>query len=522
MSLGFIVSVLKVKTDPDGTPTSRKGRITLSDPASATVAVDSYSACADDITDRVITAVAQRLGLQSDVADVGGAYFHGKPIPADQGGRELYAVVPPWLSEFGNYPTHDSRGRANYLFMQGNFPGRRDAGPNWQRVYDAFLLSYGMRQSVVDRRLVLLVRGVDILILYVHVDDTKLWFSSPSVRTAFLAAWALKFSEPPATAEFSEFFVGIRSQRVDRFTTQMTCVGVIKSIQKLISQHPLGAGRRADFPMPADGPRILRDSPPDEAPQAAESISLARQIMGAVGFVATHVRPDAYFAFCCLARYMGPRLTKYAFKLVVRLAHYLVGTMHMPLVIHTDPPGGGVDGPLGLFDVFCDSSHGNAPDGHSFGGFVLMHNGGGALAWKSRNQAFPTDSPGAQELLVATLAYRWTLSLRMLLADLGLGVALARPTLMWTDSQILLDGTNCERLGKSSRWLSSRYAMMRFGEACGAIAPTKLAAEENVGNAMTKPETGSLFVAHRALLLGLAHAVGGEEGWGDSAELLPE
>jgi len=143
-----------------------------------------------------------------------------------------------------------------------------------------------------------------------------------------------------------------------------------------------------------------------------------------------------------------------------------------------------------------------------------MYNGGGALAWKSRNQAFPTDSPGAQELLVATLAYRWTLSLRMLLADLDLGVALARPTLMWTDSQILLDGTNCERLGKSSRWLSSRYAMMRFGEACGAIAPTKLAAEENVSNAMTKPEVSSLFVAHRALLLGLALAVGGDTGAG--------
>jgi hypothetical protein len=277
-------------------------------------------------------------------------------------------------------------------------------------------------------------------------------------------------------------------------------------------------------------------------------VSLARQIMGAVGFVATHVRPDAHFAFCYLARYMGPRLSKYAFKLVVRLAHYLVDTMHMPLVIHIDPPGGGADGPPALFEVFCDSSHGNAPDGHSFGGFVLMHNVGGALAWKSRNQAFPTGSPGAQELMVATLACYWTLSLRMLLAHLDLGVASVRPTLVWTDSQtlldgancerlgessrwlssryammrvgeacgavapmklaaeenILLDGTNCERLGKSPRWLSSRYAMMRFGEACGAVAPTKLVAEENVSNAMTKPEAGSLFVAHRALLMGLA------------------
>jgi hypothetical protein len=152
VSLGFLVCVLKQKATPDGVPTSRKGRITLSDPASADVEVDSYSACVDDITDRAVAAVALRLGLESDVADVSGAYFHGAPIPSSEGGRELYAVVPPWLAQFGSYPTH-TRGKRNYLFMKGNFPGRRDAGPNWQRRYDAFLLAYGMRQSVVDRRL---------------------------------------------------------------------------------------------------------------------------------------------------------------------------------------------------------------------------------------------------------------------------------------------------------------------------------------------------------------------------------
>jgi hypothetical protein len=224
VSLGFIVCVLKQKTDPDGIPTSRKGRITLSDPASADVHVDTYSACIDDITDRVIACVALRLGLQCDVADVSGAYFHGRPIPTSQGGRELYAVVPPWLREFGDYPTHDAQGRPNYLFMVGNFPGRRDAGPNWQRVYDAFLIDdMQMRQSIVDRRLFVKVDGPDILVLLIHVDDTKLWYSRPEVRAAFLAAWAAKFNEPPAKADTSEFFVGIRSQRATADTIHLTC-----------------------------------------------------------------------------------------------------------------------------------------------------------------------------------------------------------------------------------------------------------------------------------------------------------
>ena len=180
--------------------------------------------------------------------------------------------------------------------------------------------------------------------------------------------------------------------------------------------------------MPADGPRLLRDAVPDEVPPSAEQVVLARRLTGGIGFVTTHVRADSYFPFCVLARYQGLKLTQYAFRLIVRLAHYLVNTMYMPLVLHVSPADKGPWADAGFFGVFCDSSHGNAPNGHSYGGFLLMNSRGGAQAWKCRKQAFPTDSPGAQELIAATMAYRWTMSLRMLLADLDLGVAIMDPT----------------------------------------------------------------------------------------------
>ena len=117
---------------------------------------------------------------------------------------------------------------------------------------------------------------------------------------------------------------------------------------------------------------------------------------------------------------------------------------------------------------------------------------------------------------MASLAYRWTLALRMLLADLDVGAEQTQPTLLLTDSQILLDGTNCERLGKSSRWLAARYAMIRFGIACRAIAPRKCAAADNVADIVTKPLGGPAYARHRATILGLAHAATlvWEERWG--------
>jgi hypothetical protein len=50
---------------------------------------------------------------------------------------------------------------------------------------------------------------------------------------------------------------------------------------------------------------------------------------------------------------MGPRLTSYAFKLTLRLGHYLVGTMHLPLVISSDHKHGAPGSPDGVTEL-CD------------------------------------------------------------------------------------------------------------------------------------------------------------------------
>ena len=44
----------------------------------------------------------------------------------------------------------------------------------------------------------------------------------------------------------------------------------------------------------------------------------------------------------------------------------------------------------GLFSTYVDSSHGNAHDGRSYGGLVITHHGGGALAWKCKAQDIVT------------------------------------------------------------------------------------------------------------------------------------
>ena len=70
---------------------------------------------------------------------------------------------------------------------------------------------------------------------------------------------------------------------------------------------------------------------------------------------------------------------------------------------------------------------------------------------------------------MSTLALKYIVAMRKLQRDLDVGVAPLDPTPLFTDAQAMIDGTGCERLSKSSRWMASRYAMIRWGLACGTI-----------------------------------------------------
>ena len=156
-SIGYLVPVLTCKADPNGDPREldvlNKFRISLSEGKRDGLAdVETHSLCVDEITNRLITLIAPAIGATQTSIDVGGAYFHGTPPTLEQGGRTVFAVVPPWLAEFGPYPERNPEGSRNLLLVTGNMPGRCDAGRIWQQQFDAFHHQYGLRQLVTDRR----------------------------------------------------------------------------------------------------------------------------------------------------------------------------------------------------------------------------------------------------------------------------------------------------------------------------------------------------------------------------------
>jgi len=118
-----------------------------------------------------------------------------------------------------------------------------------------------------------------------------------------------------------------------------------------------------------------------------------------------------------------------------------------------------------------------------------------------------TDSSGGAELVVTTVALKYTLGILMLFADLrlnGVPVAAPSPVPFNVDASAVIDGATAERITKETRWMASRKAMLRSALARGVITINKVATEDNVADILTKSLTGPSFERHRSTLLGLS------------------
>ena len=522
VSIGHIVAVLTCKLDPAGDPRApgilNKFRVAIADRTDATSGVPTFSSCVDDVTNRIIPAVAPAVRATQTTIDVGGAYYHGTPDSVEAGGRYLFARIPPWLSDLfpDAYPATDALGRHNFLRILGNMPGRCDAGRIWQRRFDVFLRGYGLTQLMTDRRTWVRTTDEGTLIVHDHVDDSRLTSTTDAVRDAFHRAWAETFGEPLGATPQSEDFTGLRHHRIDARTTAVSCEGIILRLQRELEPFPLSTNESCNWPLTALAFTRLRAQPAPIAERAnTEHLRTAATLLGIIGFITALVRADGYFAYAVLCRFATPdRLSPLAFRCIIRLGHYLVATRRLALHLTAPAPSSHSDGAPGLdlYDTYADASNGDWDSGSGFAGFVLttrrdadqppLSYGGGALAWRAHAVRAGDDSSGAAELRSAATAYKYTLSARLLQAELRVDIAPTRPTKFYLDATSVLDGFDCERLTKNTRWMAMRYAMLRWGTACKSIEPTKLPSADNPADAFTKCLTGPRFVRARAFLLG--------------------
>ena len=348
-----------------------------------------------------------------------------------------------------------------------------------------------------------------------HVDDSRLTSTTPEARSHFYRAWAAEFNSPPEPAGLSENFTGLRHHPIGGRSVEISCLGVIRALEELLQPHAPDPNMPHDVPLPADALSRLREPPSAKNPLMPHMLPEAQRIGGTIGFITNMVRCDAHFAYCVLSRHLNEGgLTSLVFRLLLRVGRYLVSTKGLCLTVAAPVSP---EGSLNLFSIYSDSSHGNGPRGRSYGGYILRcedpdvegaQQGRGALAWKCEAPADTDDSSAGAELKMIVRAVKYAIAARTLQRDLDLGIGPSKPTVIYTDAEAVINGTGAERMTKSSRWLATRYALLRWVDFCRIARTAKVGTAFNCGDIMTKCLTGPLFFRHRARVLGMAAAAG--------------
>ena len=358
-----------------------------------------------------------------------------------------------------------------------------------------------MTQSVYDTRVFYKRTPTGgFIIAHVHVDDTRLTSLSMDDLNAFYTLWADDLKEerkPLDVTTLDETFAGIRHHFIDRHTCVLSCTGTIDQLIPILSEFPLEPNLSSDSPIACDSLKRLFAQPTETNPLVTTHLHTARRIVGLTSFVSS-VRNEVLFAFKVLARFVNERrLTSYAWREIRRMAAYLVATRDTGLILSRTG---------GALTAYVDSSLNNGPDGRSYGGFALQF----SSSPDSRSGSFmvscslPTlacDSSGAAELFQSVRCTKAVLGFRIFLKELGF--MQPESTLIYTDAKVLIDGTRCRKVSNESKWVSPRYAMIRYAETSNAIRLIKFPTEDNFADITTKPLTGAPFEKHRAAILGL-------------------
>jgi hypothetical protein len=331
-----LVIVIAEKRSTTSAETTRiKARLALADLVCMGAVRDNFSGTvALDVIRFVASVTAGRRGRLYTL-DVAGAYLHGKPLQPDEGGRVLFAPVPPGFEQFG-YKEKGENGEKNYFAVTGNLPGRQDAGLIWQECNDEFLFGFGFEQSVVDTRCFFIHRGSGTIIICIFVDDSFIWCSCDELWEEFYAAWSERF--PPseeglkgaraaasmAVADLE--FCGLTIERAADGLIRFSCGKLVVDLERKLLEH--GPVAEAKTPIKLGGIAELREpaSAGDALITDEVMVDAAMSIVGLGGWIAQACRADALLGFIALAQQMACNFKRTTWRAVQRWAWCIVGS----------------------------------------------------------------------------------------------------------------------------------------------------------------------------------------------------
>jgi hypothetical protein len=92
---------------------------------------------------------------------------------------------------------------------------------------------------------------------------------------------------------------------------------------------------------------------------------------------------------------------------------------------------------------------------------------------------------------------------RVYFRELEFPAFVEKPTPVYTDAQVVLDGTHCRRVSKEAKSVCASYAIVRQALADGVVQMRKCNTTDNIADIFTKPLTGAIFARAEDNIMGV-------------------
>ena len=409
----------------------------------------------------------------------------------------VYSEQPPGFEEPGpnGEPTGEMVCRwdsALYGFVPSCY--------EWGEEFHDFIVTYGFVACCSDRKVFILHRDGDVLIVTLHVDDLLMACSGDGgLRDDFMRQNPYRIKDLGAARRI---IGGNIAQDVEAGTVSLSLSTYIDAAARRFRITDVG-----NCDMPASQ-KLLDDciaARPTER-EIDEVQTEYYQIGGSILFIATFARPDVAFH----AHFISQHFVHCGYahlRFARRVLGYLLKTMHMGLTYRRSvtfeavgvfkPEEAGQSGVDGRPHAVSDANFGVS---RSKSGVLFML-ASAAVLWRVIVQRSPAISPAEAEFYGLTTTIAESIHVRQLLEELG--VVFEAATQVFCDSKaarlLAVQGASSSR----TRHIHRRWHFAVYHANDGSIHVTALRGSRNPANVLTKLTTGAMFIRERAYVLGM-------------------
>jgi hypothetical protein len=417
----------------------------------------------------LFSIVAER-NMEFIVADCRTAFLHSS-VPSNQ---DIYMTRPSGLDDTHMPPL---------VKLHKCLYGLPMAPAQFRDHNHKVLTALGFRPLVSDPRVYRRCydNGEEAIIM-VHVDDMGIATTSVALQNQILEQLSHTY-----TLELkSDEYLGMSIIR-DRDTKSITLLQ--KAYVEELSDR-FNMDKPSSYPLT---PMVEPSNPADE-PLLPDDITLYQAKVGALLYVATHTRPDILYAINIASRHSKSPSTA-DMAAVDRIIHYLMGTSHLGLHLHSDE---GI-----VLSATVDASYACHADRKSHSGFTLhIGSSSGSFLTKSKKQTVTADSSTIAELIAAFLASKEIAWARSILTELG--YQQDHPTILHEDNQSTIQMINNDSNSQKTKHIDVRYNYVREKVAAGDIVMKYCMSSDMTSDILTKPLAPKPFLHLRPKLLGMS------------------